>query len=139
MRLVVDVSGMAKGTREVYRSQERQPCQLEGRDWEDSHDKRQKHIPRNLRLSRRVNLRIAHLGEEVVRGITRDEAVNLEFYRSPVPEPACTYGKDNAWDPEGPDDEVDGNVDARVDGFARAVGDFEPEDQRVVKEAEDDL
>ena len=39
---------------------------------------------RNLRLPRRVNLRVALLGEEVVRGIAKDEAVNFEFYRTSV-------------------------------------------------------
>lgn len=104
-----------------------------------SHYERQKYVPRNLCLSRGVYFRIALLGEEVVRDIARDEVVNLEFHRFPVPEPACADGQDNARDSEHPDDEVDGNVNARVEGFAGLVEDVEPEDRRVVDKAEDDL
>ena len=91
---------------------------------QNSHQQPQEYIGRNLNLSRGVNDGIAWFGPEVPL-VAWDEVVEFQKHGLPPPEPTPADGKDNGGDAESPNEEVDTDVPAGVDGFATAAGEEE--------------
>ena len=77
--------------------------------------------------------------EKVLLDVAGNDTVNLELDRFPIPEPAGADAINDTRNSQGPDDQVEGYVDTRVDGCANAVEEVEKKDYGVVDKDEDDL
>ena len=71
--------------------------------------------------------------------VARHDAIELKKDGLPVPEPTIANGEENRWYTETPNQEVNCDIPARVNGPAVALEESEEEKKRVIEEGEENL
>ena len=74
-----------------------------------------------------------------VEFIAWDKSIEFQLYRLPIPEPSITDREDNCRDGETPDEEINTDMPAWVDGATIPTYESEVEDKRVVEQRKENL